>query len=109
MYTVYPGLVSCKFMNFFFTCYIEHWPKNLDSNHIQCSSNVVGFFKTQSTLDVSPCFTFFFHIRKYGSTFYIGIAMVVLPYFGPWKFEFSLSVSTQFDFYQHQGGEHVES
>ena len=22
-------------------------------------------------------------IRKYGSTFYIGIAMVVLPYFGP--------------------------
>ena len=45
-------------------------------------------------------------IRKYGSTFYIGIAMVVLPYFGP---EFSLSVSTQFDFYQHQGGTHVES
>ena len=25
------------------------------------------------------------HIRKYGSTFYIGIAMVVLPYFGPWE------------------------
>ena len=25
------------------------------------------------------------YIRKYGSTFYIGIAMVVLPYFGPWK------------------------
>ena len=24
-------------------------------------------------------------IRKYGSTFYIGIAMVVLPYFGPWE------------------------
>ena len=22
-------------------------------------------------------------IRKYGSTFYIGIAMVILPYFGP--------------------------
>ena len=41
---------------------------------------------------------------------FIGIAMVVFPYFGPWenvKFEFS--VSTQFDFYQHQGGTHVES
>ena len=25
------------------------------------------------------------NIRKYGSTFYIGIAMVVLPYFGPWE------------------------
>ena len=25
------------------------------------------------------------HIRKYGSTFYIGIAMVVFPYIGPWK------------------------
>ena len=25
------------------------------------------------------------YIRKYGSTFYIGIAMVVLPYFGPWE------------------------
>ena len=24
-------------------------------------------------------------IRKYSSTFYIGIAMVVLPYFGPWE------------------------
>ena len=24
-------------------------------------------------------------IRKYGSTFYIGIAMVVLPYIGPWE------------------------
>ena len=28
---------------------------------------------------------------------------------GKLKFEFSLSVSTQFDFYQHQGGTHVES
>ena len=26
-----------------------------------------------------------YDIRKYGSTFYIGIAMVVLPYFGPWE------------------------
>ena len=49
----------------------------------------------------------YIYIRKYSSTFYIGIAMVVLPYFE--KFEFSLSVSTQFDFYQHQGGTHVES
>ena len=24
-------------------------------------------------------------IRKYGSTFYIGIAMVILPYIGPWE------------------------
>ena len=51
-------------------------------------------------------------IRKYGNTFYIGIAMVILPYFDPMgklKFQFSLSVSTQFDFYQHQSGEHVES
>ena len=51
-------------------------------------------------------------IRKYGGTFYIGIAMVILPYFGPMgkvKFQFSLLVSTQFDFYQHQNGEHVES
>ena len=28
---------------------------------------------------------------------------------GKLKFEFSLSVSTQFEFYQHQGGTHVES
>ena len=28
---------------------------------------------------------------------------------GKLKFQFSLSVSTQFDFYQHQSGEHVES
>ena len=51
-------------------------------------------------------------IRKYGSTFYIGIAMVVLPYIGPMgklKFQFSLSVSTQFDLYQHQSREHIES
>ena len=51
-------------------------------------------------------------IRKYGSTFYIGIAMVILPYFGPMgklKFQFSFSISTQFHFYQHQSGEHVES
>ena len=37
----------------------------------------------------------------------IGIAMVILPYFGPMrkrKYQFSLSVSTQFDFYQHQSG-----
>ena len=26
-----------------------------------------------------------YSIRKYGSTFYIGIAMVVLPYFGLWE------------------------
>ena len=25
------------------------------------------------------------YIRKYGSTFYVGIAMVVFPYFGPWE------------------------
>ena len=46
-------------------------------------------------------------IRKYGSTFYIGIAMVILPYFSPMgklKFEFSFSVSTQFDLYHHQSG-----
>ena len=56
--------------------------------------------------------TFNYRIRKYGSTFYIGIAMVILPYFGPMgklKYQFSPSVSTQFDFYQHQSGEHVES
>ena len=44
-------------------------------------------------------------IRKYGSTFYVGIAMVVLPYIGTvgkLKFQFPLSVSTQFDFYQHR-------
>ena len=48
----------------------------------------------------------------YGSTFYTGIAMVILLYFGPTgklKFQFSLSVSTQFDLYQHQSGEHIES
>ena len=51
-------------------------------------------------------------IRKYGSTFHIEIAMVVLPYIGTMgtlKFQFSLSNSTQFDFYQHQSEEHVES
>ena len=51
-------------------------------------------------------------IRKYGNTFYIGIAMVILAYFGPTgklKFQFSFSVSTQLDLYHHQSGEHVES
>ena len=51
--------------------------------------------------------TCYLRIRKYGSTFYIGIAMVILPYFGPMgkvKFQFSLSVSTPFDFYQHPMG-----
>ena len=46
------------------------------------------------------------------STFYIGIDMVILPYLGPMgklKFQFSLSVSTQFELYQHQSGEHVKS
>ena len=49
---------------------------------------------------------------KNGSTSYIGIGMVILPYIGTmgkFKFQFSLSVSSQFDFYQHQSGEHVES
>ena len=35
--------------------------------------------------------------------------MVILPHFDPMgklKFQFSLSISTQFEFYQHQGGEH---
>ena len=52
------------------------------------------------------------HLRKYGSTFYIGIAMVILPYFGPMgrlKFQFSLSVYTQFYLYHNKSGEHVES
>ena len=50
-------------------------------------------------------------IRKYGSTFYIGISMVVYHILadGKLKFQFSLSIYTQFDFYQHQDGEHVES
>ena len=50
------------------------------------------------------------HIREYGSTFYIGIAMVILPYIGTMgklKFQFSLSVSTQFDFDHHQSGENM--
>ena len=34
-------------------------------------------------------------IRKYGSTFYIGIAMVVLPYIGPWE---NLNFSFHFQF-----------
>ena len=36
-------------------------------------------------------------IRKYGSTFYIGIAMVVLPYFGPWesfRYQFPLNLTS---------------
>ena len=40
------------------------------------------------------------NIRKYSSTFYRRIAMVILAYFGPMgklKFNFSLSVSAQFD------------
>ena len=48
-------------------------------------------------------------IRKYGSTFYIRITIVVLSYIGPMgklELQFSLSVSTQFE---HQSGEHVES
>ena len=51
------------------------------------------------------------YIRKYGSTFYIGIAMVspILAYGKTEISVFSLSISTQFDFYQHQGGTHVES
>ena len=37
--------------------------------------------------------------------------MVILPYIGPMgklKIQFSFSVSTQFDLYQHQSEEHVE-
>ena len=34
---------------------------------------------------ISCCWYMVVIIRKYGSTFYIGIAMVVLPYFGPWE------------------------
>ena len=53
------------------------------------------------------------NIRKYGIMLsIIGIAIVILPYVGPirkLKFQFSLSVSTQFDLYQHRNGEHVES
>ena len=51
-------------------------------------------------------------IRKYGSNFYVRIAMIIFPSFGPMeklKFQFLLSVSTQFDFNQHQSEEHVES
>ena len=39
---------------------------------------------------------------EHGSTFYIGIAIVILPYFGPMgklKYQFSVSFSTQFDIY----------
>ena len=32
-----------------------------------------------------PALRSYNYIRKYGSTFCIGIAMVVLPYFGPWE------------------------
>ena len=48
--------------------------------------------------------TIIFNIRKYGGTFYIGITMVGLPYIGTMgklKYQFSLSDSTQFDFYQY--------
>ena len=38
-----------------------------------------------STHPLSVCQSVCLSIRKYGSTFYIGIAMVVLPYFGPWE------------------------
>ena len=51
-------------------------------------------------------------IRKYGITSYIRNAMVVFPYISTiekLKFQFSLLVYTQFDFYQRQSGEHVES
>ena len=34
---------------------------------------------------IAQIYEFLMCIRKYGSTFYIGIAMVVLPYFGPWE------------------------
>ena len=37
----------------------------------------------------------YYVIRKYGSTFYIGIAMVVLPYFGPWE---NRNLSSHFQF-----------
>ena len=46
-----------------------------------------------------------YNIREYGSTLYIGIAMVFYCTFGPvqkLKFPFSLPYSTQFQFYQHQ-------
>ena len=47
----------------------------------------------------------YIYIREYGSTLYIGIAMVFYCTFGPMqklKFPFSLPYSTQFQFYQHQ-------
>ena len=38
------------------------------------------------------------HIRKYGSTFYIGIAMVIFPYFGSMEkrfhFQFPLNLTS---------------
>ena len=59
----------------------------------------------------SVIFLYIIYIRKYGSTFYYrdcyGRFALYWP-IGKLKFEFSLSVSTQFDFYQHQGGTHVE-
>ena len=48
-----------------------HIPPNLRLLTSFC--NVVNMYKSTNL------------IRKYGSTFYIGIAMVVLPYFGPWE------------------------
>ena len=57
---------------------------------------LLSFFKSESTVVLSII---------------IRIAMVILPYFGPMgklKFQFSLSVSTQFDLYQHTSEVHVE-
>ena len=48
-------------------------------------------------------------IKKYGSTFYIGIAMVMLLNLYKLKFQFSLSYSIQLDFYHRQSEEHVEN
>ena len=59
---VYPGLVSCHFYT------ISTIPYEIVPSHYKYYYNYISII-----------------IRKYGSTFYIGIAMVVLPYFGLWE------------------------
>ena len=94
----------------------------LDISRLFFINIVINFYNTSYATSCTCRFSSFSTIhndlggvsvyRKYGSTFYIGIAMVILPYFGHMgklKLQFSLSVSTQFDLYHHQSGEHVES
>ena len=62
-----------------------HEPKASALRHRDRYYIILVRARTLKHLIPAKCAINITYIRKYGSTFYIGIAMVVLPYFGPWE------------------------